>query len=282
MISAAQPVEADCSDMDVLLSGIHSRFGYDFSHYSKASLKRRLDRACSSNQVPTYSALLDKLCADERSFDAFLKNMSVCVTEMFRDPAVHRTLRERIVPILKTYPFIKIWHAGCATGEEVYSMAILLHEEGFLEHARIYATDFSRHALEVAQQGIYPLRNAERDAANYQAAGGTGLLQDYCSAGYDFVKFKNHLKERITFSYHNLVTDGVFGEMNLILCRNVMIYFDRVLQNQVLEKFLGSLCHGGFLCLGNKETLNFTSVRTQFEVFDAQHRLYRKGSSIRA
>jgi chemotaxis protein methyltransferase CheR len=276
MATLAHAHDAGDSEMEMLLDGIHERYGYDFTHYSRASLKRRVDRALHVADVSTYAELLDKLFHDERCFDEFLRGMSITVTEMFRDPAFYRAVREKIVPVLKTFPFIKIWHAGCATGEEIYSMAILLEEEGFLDRTYIYATDFNKHSLDQAQEGVYAAKNLALSAANYAAAGGKRNFSDYYTASYDFIKFKSHLKEHVTFSYHNLVTDGVFGEMNVVCCRNVMIYFDKVLQDSVLLKFTDSLRHGGFLCLGNKETLNFTSVRHRFEPIEARQRIYRR------
>jgi len=264
------------TEIDALLSGIRSRYGYDFTHYSRASLRRRLDRALAQTGLDQYADLLVRLLDDEQSFDEFLKIMSITVTEMFRDPAFYCAIREQIVPVLKTYPFVKIWHAGCATGEEVYSMAILLHEEGFLDRARIYATDFNKHSLDTASNGVYSDKHMAAFAANYREAGGRGDFCDYYSDRYELAKFKGVLKERITFSYHNLVTDGVFGEMNLICCRNVLIYFDKTLQDQVLLKFAQSLRYGGFLCLGNRESLNFTAVKTLFEAVDKKQRIYRK------
>jgi chemotaxis protein methyltransferase CheR len=263
-------------EIGALLNGIRSRYGYDFTQYSQASLKRRLERALAQAKLIHFTELLDRLFHDERSFDEFLKIMSVTVTEMFRDPAFYKAVREHIVPALKTYPFVKIWHAGCATGEEVYSMAMLLHEEGFLDRVRIYATDFNKHSLDMGEKGIYPARYMTAYAANYREAGGKYDFSDYYSDSYELVKFNDFLKERITFSYHNLVTDGVFGEMNLICCRNVLIYFDKTLQDQVLSKFAESLRHGGFLCLGNKESLSFTSVAPLFEPIDKKQRIYRK------
>ena len=268
--------EHEKAEVDMLLQGISSRYGYDFSHYSRASLRRRLDRALTRTGLAHFSELLDRLLQDEKCFDEFLEIMSVTVTEMFRDPAFYLAIREQVVPVLKTYPFIKIWHAGCATGEEVYSMALLLHEEGFLDRARIYATDFNKHSLDTASNGVYPVRHMAAYAANYREAGGTGDFSGYYCDGYELAKFKDFLKERITFSYHNLVTDGVFGEMNLVCCRNVLIYFDKTLQDQVLSKFAESLRHGGFLCLGNKESLNFSAVKTLFEPVDKKQRIYRK------
>lgn len=269
-------------EVELLLAGIQKRYGYDFTHYSHASLMRRLEKARAQARVNRYTELLDKLLHDARCFDEFLKAMSITVTGMFRDPLFYKALREKIVPVLKTFPFIKIWHTGCATGEEVYSMALLLHEEGFLERARIYATDFNKHSLDTAEKGVYPARNIEAYAANYIEAGGTKDLSNYYSGGYELVKFKNFLKERITFSYHNLVTDGVFGEMNLICCRNVLIYFDKILQDQVLAKLSESLRHGAFLCLGNKESLNFTAVKPLFTPVDKKQRIYRKSGGAYA
>ncbi|HVY13563.1 MAG TPA: protein-glutamate O-methyltransferase CheR [Alphaproteobacteria bacterium] len=279
MITAmAQGKDMENLEIETLLHGIHKRYGYDFSHYSQASLKRRLMRARERAQVSRFTALLDRLFHDESYFDEFLKQVSITVTEMFRDPLFYRAVREKVVPVLKTFPFVKIWHAGCATGEEVYSMAILLEEEGFLDRARIYATDFNKHSLDVAEKGVYSSKNMQADAANYRLAGGTRELMDHVNASYELIKFKNHLRQHATFSYHNLVTDGVFGEMNMICCRNVLIYFDRTLQDRVLNTFADSLRHGGFLCLGGKETLNFTAVKHRFEVVDGKQKIYRKCS----
>jgi chemotaxis protein methyltransferase CheR len=269
-------------EIELLLAGIQKRYGYDFTHYSHASLVRRLEKARAQARVTRFTELLDKLLHDEKYFDEFLKHMSVTVTEMFRDPAFYLAVREKIVPVLKTYPFVKIWHAGCATGEEVYSMALLLHEEGFLDRTRIYATDFNKHSLDAAEKGVYPAKNIEAYAANYRKAGGKHDFSEYYNDGYELAKFKDFLKERVTFSYHNLVTDGVFGEMNLVCCRNVLIYFDKTLQERVLSKFAESLRHGGFLALGNKESLNFTPVKPLFESTDKKQRIYRKIGSPHA
>ena len=269
-------------EVELLLAGIQKRYGYDFTHYSHASLMRRLEKARAQAHVNRYTELLDKLLHDTQCFDEFLKAMSITVTSMFRDPLFYRTLREKIVPVLKTFPFIKIWHAGCATGEEVYSMALMLHEEGFLARARIYATDFNKRSLDTAERGVYPVKNVEAYTANYFEAGGTNDFSNYYSDSYELIKFKNFLKERITFSYHNLVSDGVFGEMNLICCRNVLIYFDKTLQDQVLAKFSESLRYGAFLCLGNKESLNFTAVKPLFTPVDKKQRIYRKSGAAHA
>lgn len=269
-------IDIERIEIDLLLEGIRRRWGYDFTHYSHASLKRRLEHARQDAGLARFSEMLDRLLHDQQAFDSFLRHMSITVTEMFRDPPFYKAVREQVVPLLKTFPFVKIWHAGCATGEEVYSMAILLHEEDFLDRTRIYATDFNKLSLNIAEKGVYPARNMESYAANYRASGGSRDFADYYSAGYDLAKFKDFLKDRITFSYHNLVTDGVFGEMNLISCRNVLIYFDKFLQDHVLSLFANSLRHGGFLCLGAKETLNFSSVRQQFEPLERSQRIYKK------
>jgi chemotaxis protein methyltransferase CheR len=269
-------IDIERIEIDLLLEGIRRRWGYDFTHYSYASLRRRLEHARQDAGHARFSEMVDRLLHDQAAFDSFLRHMSITVTEMFRDPPFYKAVREQVVPLLKTFPFVKIWHAGCATGEEVYSMAILLHEEDFLDRTRIYATDFNKLSLNIAEKGVYPARSMESYAANYRASGGKLDFADYYSAGYDLAKLKDFLKDRITFSYHNLVTDGVFGEMNLISCRNVLIYFDKFLQDQVLSLFANSLRHGGFLCLGAKETLNFSSVKQEFEALERGQRIYKK------
>lgn len=265
-------------EMELLLDGIRRRYGYDFTNYSYASLKRRLNSVRDQAKITRYTEMLDRLFHDEAFFDQVLKHMSITVTEMFRDPDFYKAVREQVVPMLKTFPFVKIWHAGCATGEEVYSMAILLHEENFLDRVRIYATDFNKHALDAAQNGVYPLENIHAYAENYKAAGGKKDFSEYYSVGYGRAKIKDFLKEKVTFSYHNLVTDGIFGEMNLICCRNVMIYFDKTLQNRALRLFTDSLRHGGFLCLGSKESLSFSSVHSLYDTVDAKQRIFKKNS----
>jgi len=267
--------EVERIEISLLLDGIYRRWGYDFNHYSRTSLKRRLDRARADAGLKRFTELLDLLLHDQRAFDGFLKHMSITVTEMFRDPLFYKAVREQVIPVLKTFPFVKIWHAGCATGEEVYSMAILLHEEDFLDRARIYATDFNKHSLDVAEKGIYPARHMEAYAENYRASGGKRDFADYYSAGYGLAKVKDFLQERVTFSYHNLVTDGVFGEMNLISCRNVLIYFDKILQERVFTLFADSLRYGGFLCLGAKETLNFSGVKKLFDPLEGRQKIYK-------
>lgn len=216
------------------------------------------------------------LIHDETFFNKLLLDLSINVTEMFRDPWVYTKVREIIVPHLKTYPYIKVWHAGCSAGQEVYSMGILLEEEGIKERAQIYATDFNEMILEKAKEGIYPMDAIREYTANYQKAGGKQSFSDYYTANYENVVIKQSLKDKVLFSSHNLVTDGVFGEMNLIFCRNVLIYFDRDLQNRVFKLFYDSLCPGGFLCLGSKESLKFSEVDDLFEPVAKREKIYRK------
>ncbi len=276
--TCAPPPHEDVESIEIalLLEAIRRRWSYDFTHYSHASIRRRLDQARRAAGLAHISDLLTRILHDASFFDQVLRFMSVTVTEMFRDPPCYRAIRERLIPVFKTYPFIKIWCAGCATGEEVYSLAILLHEEGFLDRARLYATDFNKDSLDIAQKGIYPDRVMATYAANYRQSGGRGDLSDYYSSSYGFARMKGFLRERITFSYHNLVTDGVFGEMNLITCRNVLIYFDKTLQEHVLHLFTDSLRHGGYLCLGAKESLNFSAVKPFYEALEGRQRIYKK------
>ena len=278
-----QPADIEQIEIDVVLEAINRRYGYDFRNYARSSLKRRLTYRMSQSGLRGISDLLPRLLHDETFFECFLCDMSVTVTEMFRDPFVFRAIRQRIVPILKTYPFVKIWHAGCATGEEVYSMAILLQEEGFLDRAQIYATDYNNVSLHHAREGIYPLRDMTKFTTNYREAGGSGSFFNYYHAKYDSAKMCDSLRHNVTFAHHNLVVDGAFGEMNLILCRNVLIYFNRDLQNRVLRLLHDSLCHRGFLCLGTKETLGFSDIHDRFQTFLGKERIYQHiGSSVDA
>lgn len=272
--------DVDSIGIALLLEGIKRRWGYDFTHYSYASVKRRVDHARREAGCERFTELLDLLLHDADTFDRFLKHMSITVTEMFRDPPFYKAVREKLIPVLKTFPFVKIWHAGCATGEEVYSLAIMLHEEDFLSRARIYATDFNKHSLSAAEKAVYPIHQLEGHCANYRASGGTRDFTDYYSTAYGLAKMKDFLKERVTFSYHNLVTDGVFGEMNVVFCRNVLIYFDKTLQERVFELFTDSLRHGGYLCLGSKETLNFSGVKRCYDAVDGRQKIYRKCGAL--
>ncbi len=269
-------VDIEQIEMDVLLEAINRRYGHDFRNYAQASLKRRLLHRMHRSDMNHISDLLPRLLHDEDFFDRFLFDMSITVTEMFRDPSFFRAIRQHVVPILKTYPFVKVWHAGCATGEEVYSMAILFHEEGLYGQTKFYATDYNTDSLAKAREGLFVREAIEKYAGSYEKAGGSASLSDYYLAKYDSVKIHDWLKRNITFSHHNLVTDGVFGEMNLILCRNVLIYFDKTLQDRALSLFADSVCHRGFLCLGSKESLDFSSVRDQFGPVDKRQRIFQQ------
>ena len=268
--------ETEEIEVALLLDAIHKRYGYDFRNYAKASLKRRIrDFAITSNYL-SISAMISPLLHDASFCAKLIYGLSVTVSEMFRDPEFFMTLRQQVVPYLKTYPFVRVWHAGCATGEEVYSLAILLREEGFYDRATIFATDFNELALEKARQGIFPLEKMKEYTANYQRAGGSGSFAQYYRTGYGAAILDSALKKNITFSNHNLVTDGVFSEVHLVLCRNVIIYFDKALQNRVLQLFRDSLTHGGVLALGSKESIQFTQAADFFKALDSRWKIYQK------
>jgi len=264
------------AEFAVLLEGILRIHGYDFRHYAKSSLKRRVKKVMEHEKMANYTQLLERIIHDKSFFQHFLLDLSVTVTDMFRDPHFYKTFREIVIPVLKTYPYIKIWHAGCATGEEVYSMAILLYEEGFLGKSTIFATDINTLSLKIAKEGVYPSENIKKYTENYIRAGGKASFSNYYQAKYQSAKIHSFLKDRVTFAHHNLVTDGIFGEMNVILCRNVLIYFDQELQNRVLDLFHESLCYRGYLCLGTKETTQFSSAEPKFELISPQEKIYKK------
>ncbi|GAB6041045.1 CheR family methyltransferase [Endothiovibrio diazotrophicus] len=268
--------EAERIEMELLLRAIYRRYGYDFRNYAEASLVRRLRQAQASERAENFSALTHALLHDPAVFDRVLNQISINVTEMFRDPDFYRVVREQLVPALRAQEHFKVWHAGCATGEEVYSMAILLREEGLYPRAQIYATDLDPTALHRAREGVYPIDKIKLYTANYQRAGGQRSFSDYYHADDRFAVLDSKLRENVLFADHNLVTDGVFGEMQVIFCRNVMIYFDRELQNQVLRLFHDSLSPGGFLCLGEKESVRYSLVSERFEDVDKRRRIYRK------
>ena len=269
-------LERDELELSLLLTAAEKCYGYDFHDYAKASLLRRIQKyldACGKQHI---SDLIPLFIHDKKAFSLFVQQLSVSVTEMFRDPDFFSSIRSRVVPLLKTYPFIKIWHAGCATGEEVYSMAILLEEEGLLDRCRIYATDFNELALDTARTAIYPCKNIVLYEENYKLAGGSVELSDYYHQMYDSIKFNDRLLNKITFANHNLVSDGIFGEMNIIFCRNVLIYFNQTLQDKVLQMFRDSLCPLGVLCIGKRENLQFSTVAESLDEIDRRQRIYRK------
>jgi len=263
-------------EIDLLLEAIFRRYGYDFRNYSRASVRRKVRAMTKAHGVTRPSELIPRLLHDQALFGSVVGTFSTPVTEMFRDPPFFKLLRELVVPYLLTYPFVRIWLAGCATGEEVYSLAILLKEEGLYERATLFATDFVDASLTRARKGIYPLNPMKTNILNYQQAGGKQHFADYYHADYDSVIMDSALRENITFANHNLVTDGVFSEMHLILCRNVLIYFNYPLQARVLNLFHQSLLHGGFLALGSKESLRHHDLNEKFRELEPTWKIYRK------
>lgn len=265
-------------EMELLLEAIFRHYGYDFRQYAPSSLRRRLNKRLEAEGLSTFSALQDRVLHDAAAMEALLRDMSVNVTGMFRDPTFFRALREKVVPMLRTYPSVRVWHAGCASGEEVYAMAILLEEEGLYERSRLYATDMNAEALERARSGIFPIARMREYTTNYQQAGGTRSFSEYYTASYGAALFHARLRENVLFAQHNLATDTSFSEFNVILCRNVLIYFDRNLKARTLRLFGDSLSPSGFLCLGRRESLRFTNVEGEFEELDAKERIYRRSS----
>lgn len=251
-------------------------YGYDFTGYSHASFKRRLQRIYDLDKFSGFGEFRFRLLKDSGYFRFSLNEITVNVTEMFRDPGFYRTLREKVVPVLATYPLIRVWHAGCATGEEVYSMAIMLHEAGLLHKSLLYATDINTSALDKAHQGIFPDTYMQQYSRNYHAAGGTRDFSSYYTANYNFVKFDEYLSQRMIFSTHNLVSDFSFNSFQLILCRNVLIYFEKELQQKVLTLFDKSLEQLGFLALGSKESLRFSSIAPLYRQFEGREKIWRK------
>lgn len=260
----------------VLLDAIHQHYGFDFREYSPASMRRRLHKRREAEGLTTLSRLQDLVLHDEQAMERLLLDLSINVTTMFRDPGFYAAFREQVVPLLRTYPYFRIWDAGCSTGEETYSLAILLHEEGLLERARIYATDMNDTVLARARAGIFPIERMKEHTANYVRAGGTAAFSDYYLARYEGALFHRFLSEQIVFARHNLVTDGAFNEFHVVICRNVMIYFDANLQTRVHGLFHDSLVRKGVLALGAKETLRFTPFEDRYGDLDRTWRIYRK------
>lgn len=265
-------------EISLLLEAIYLKYGYDFRNYSVPSIKRRLLHRLKASGLQSLSEMQHKILYDPDFLETLLLDLSINVTEMFRDPSLYQALREKIVPVLKKYPFIRVWNAGCSSGEEIYSMAILLKEENIYQKAKIYATDFNEVILSKAKEGIFPIGSMKKYTSNYIQAGGKKSFSDYYTAKYDCAMMQRALKANMVFADHNLATDGVFAEMDLIMCRNVLIYFDEDLQNRVLKLFCDSLCHGGFLCLGSKESLMFSECADDFEKVVKGEVIYRKKS----
>ncbi|MCE3227901.1 MAG: chemotaxis protein CheR [Bacteroidetes bacterium] len=259
-----------------MLEAIYQKYGYDFRQYSEAHIRRRLTNRLMLSGLSSISEIQHNVLHDPVFASQLLQDLSITVTEMFRDPPFYKYIRENVIPILKTYSFIKIWHAGCSTGEEVYSMAILLKEEGLYERSTIYATDFNEFALDKAREGIYAAEIMKEYTSNYQQAGGKKSFSDYFIADYDMAIMDQSLKKRVVWANHNLVTDSVFAEMNMILCRNVLIYFNRDLQNRVQKLFFDSLTNGGILALGSKESLRFSTLEDHYQELDKKYRVFKK------
>jgi chemotaxis protein methyltransferase CheR len=268
----------DVEDLEtqLLLDGILHRYGYDFRNYAPASLRRRIRVIVEKEGVPSISALQARILREPACMGRFITSLSVPVTAMFRDPSFYRAIRSEVVPMLRTYPFVRIWHAGCSTGEEVYSLAILLMEEALYDRCRIYATDLSDATLQAATKGIYDLSRMRDYTHNYQLFGGKHDFSSYYTADRESVIFSPRLRRNIVFSQHNLVSDGPFNEFNLILCRNVMIYFDQTLRQRVHRLLDGSLCRFGILGVGTKESLEFSKLAPRYSELPSRIRLYRK------
>ena len=272
----AEQNELEDIEIALLLEGLYRYYGFDFREYSPASLKRRILERMRAEKIQTVSSYQDRVLHDAACMERLLLGLSVHVTSMFRDPEFYQTFRQKIVPILKTYPTVRVWHAGCSTGEEVYSMAILLQEEGLYRKSLIYATDISHEVLRKAKEGIFSLSSMQEYTVNYMKAGGKREFSDYYTAHYDNVIFHPSLKANVVFAEHNLATDGSFNEFHVILCRNVMIYFNKALQERVHNLLYESLSMFGILGLGNKESLKFTPRESFYERLHGRDKLYRK------
>src|SRR3954454_22670362 len=263
-------------EVQVLLEAIYQHYGFDFRGYALGSLKRRLWRRAYAEKVETMSALQDRVLHDPTVMERLLLALSINVTSMFRDPTFFKALREKVVPHLRTYPFIRIWNAGCSTGEETFSLAILLMEAGVYDRTRIYATDINDRVIEMARSGRFPLERMRDYTANYLRAGGEAEFSRYYTVDGDQASFSPDLCSRVVFANHNLVSDGPFNDFNVIVCRNVMIYFGKALQDRVHNLFYESLETFGVLALGHKESIRFTPYEQYFEELSSKERLYRK------
>jgi len=268
--------ELERLEMELLLLAIFRHHGFDFRSYAPASLHRRIRRHMDNAHVPTISRLTELILHDPSALQRLLHDLSVNVTAMFRDPTFFAEFRRSVVPLLRTYPTVRIWHAGCSTGEEVYAMSILLEEEGLYDRCRIYATDMDSTVLDHARQGIFPLSRMKEYTSNYFLGGGKRSLSDYFTAKYDGALFAPRLAKNVLFTQHNLAMDRGFSEFNVIVCRNVLIYFDRALKDHTLKLFNESFATLGVLCLGRKESLRFTAFEDDFTALSARERIYRR------
>jgi chemotaxis protein methyltransferase CheR len=269
---------AEHSDLELklLLEAIFQKYHYDFRGYAVASIRRRLDQAISAFGCKTLSGLQERVLHDAGMFTALLRYLTVQVTDMFRDPSYFRTFRERVVPVLRTYPSLRLWIAGCATGEEPYSFAIILREEGLLERSILYATDINSESLERAEEGVYPLNRIAAFSELHQRTGTSHSLSEHYTAAYGAAVMDRTLRSHVVFSDHSLATDSVFAEAQVISCRNVLIYFDKALQDRATKLFCDSLCRKGFLGLGAKESLRFSANSSAFAEFERGERWYQK------
>ncbi len=275
-LAQAEYNELEDIEISLLLEGLYRFYGFDFREYSPASLKRRIMERMRAEKIESVSLFQDRVLHDAACMERLLLGLSVHVSSMFRDPDFYLTFRRKVIPILKTYPTVRIWHAGCSTGEEIYSMAILLQEEGLYRKSLIYATDISHDVLRKAKEGIFPLAAMQEYTLNYMKAGGTREFSDYYTAHYDNVIFHPSLKTNVVFAEHNLATDGSFNEFHVVLCRNVMIYFNKALQERVHNLIYESLSTFGIFGLGNKESMKFTPREMFYEKMDDGNELYRK------
>jgi len=273
-MSDTQPLED--IELTLLLEGIYARYGYDFREYAQSSLKRRIDKFMRDERRRTLSGVQELVLREPKAMARLLNTISIDVTAMFRDPNLYRVVRAQVAPWLRTLPHFRVWHAGCAGGEEVYSMAILLREEGLYDRARLYATDFNEALLREAQAGIFPLKEMQTYTDNYIRAGGARDFSEYYTAKYDNALFRPELRERIVWAQHNLATDASFNEFQVILCRNVMIYFNQNLQNRVHNLLYDSLAVGGILVLGEKESLKFTPHEEDYAAVDERQKVFRR------
>ncbi|AST90795.1 chemotaxis protein CheR [Sutcliffiella cohnii] len=263
-------------EIELLLDGIYKLFGYDYRNYAYQSIRRRVWHRVYAENLSTITSLTNKVLHEYDCLNRLVADFSINVTEMFRDPSFFLTIREEIIPILRTYPSIRIWHAGCSSGEEVYSMAILLEEEGLYEKTKIYATDINADILKVAKKGLFSLNNMKRYTSNYIAAGGKNAFSSYYEVTEKGVKFHSYLSKNIVFAQHNLVTDGSFNEFHVIICRNVLIYFNKTLQKKVHDLFYNSLNMFGFLGVGDKETIAYTPQSEKYIQVNKSEKLYKK------
>jgi chemotaxis protein methyltransferase CheR len=271
-------IQLSDEDVETILSDLMDLYGYDFTNYSRASMKRRVIRLIANDRFPSFAEFRYRVRSDQEYLQRFVEQITVNVTEMFRDVSFYKTMREQILPVLATWPMIRVWHAGCSTGEEVYSMAIMLHEANLFHKSLLYATDINPAVLETVRKGIFPLSQMKQYSENYILSGGKHDFSSYYTAQYNAAKFNEMFGKKIVLATHNLVSDGSFNEFQLIVCRNVMIYFDKPLQDRVLHLFYDSLEPLGYLALGSRETLKFTDIEKKFRQIENKEKIWRKVS----